>query len=486
MEIHMIGHASIFVKTKDCRILMDPVLWDPFFGGANEVCPRREVIHEQLPEFDLLVISHRHVDHFDIRSLAYLPKTVDVLIPKDQLIENCLRKLGFSQIYPLNDFSEVRMGSTSLFTTRSEYRVPEYGMVIADESGVLWNQVDTVVSPMTISSILSRYSKIDFLLATWQPLLAANYQLNQSLSFPYSAYNQLLYNVSLIQPKAIAPASNGYKYVNGSSWLNQIAFPVTREQFCQDVSHVCPELGLNIFALDPGDIMTFIDNEFYHSPGMCKYVRKVEDNSASIDFSPVKINSDLKDNNPESHDVESMKKVIESELLVELPKFIKKNSENLFGQYRKWKVLYQLEIVFPDTCQKWFIDFSEGNIQPYKGRNPLANFFSFITASSLYGLLKGTVGWNYVMAGGFYRNYQKIYSVTPVGITYPDSKRQVMEDPLLLRFSASHQGLESESALYREVEKWASPNIDNSKLTKSKNSMLKMGDVLLKPTKEPK
>jgi len=136
MEIHMIGHASIFVETQDCKILIDPVLWGSFSEGIEDVCPRREVIHERLPEFDLLIISHRHLDHFDIRSLAYLPKTVDILISKDKLLETCLRKLGYSQIYPLEDFSKVKVGSTSLLTTRSENRVPEYGIVIADPSGV--------------------------------------------------------------------------------------------------------------------------------------------------------------------------------------------------------------------------------------------------------------------------------------------------------------------------------------------------------------
>jgi len=58
MKIDMIGHATIFVETQDCKILMDPVLWDPFCEGLNESCPKREVIPEKLPEFDFLVISH--------------------------------------------------------------------------------------------------------------------------------------------------------------------------------------------------------------------------------------------------------------------------------------------------------------------------------------------------------------------------------------------------------------------------------------------
>jgi hypothetical protein len=487
MEIHMIGHASIFVKTKDCRILMDPVLWDPFYGKTNEVCPKREVIHERIPEFDFLVISHKHVDHFDIRSLAYLPKTVDVLIPRDKLIENYLRQLGYSHIYPLKDFSEVKMGSTTLLTTRSENPVPEYGMVFADDTGVFWNQVDTILSPKTIKGVLSRYSKIDFLLAMWQPMLEGCYQFNKSISFPYSIYNQVLYTISLIQPKAIAPGANGFKYINDSSWLNQIVFPVTREQFCQDVKSVCPELGQNVFALDPGDILTFVDSEFHHLAGMCEYVKKVADNRESLAFSPVKVDTELKDSNPQYHDVEFLKNEIEEEIYSNLPKFIAENFDSLFLEHRKWKVIYQLEVTFPDSCQQWVFDFSDKNIKPYKGFNSLANFFSYITASGFYGLLKGTLGREYVLQGGYYRTYHKVYSVTPLGINYPTSTEligQVIEDPLSLRISAIHQNPDSDKPLDLEIEKWGDSHIDSSESSKSNNHMMKIGDVLLKPTNE--
>ena len=93
MKIHLIGHASIFVETQDCKILMDPVLWDSHCEDIEDICPKREVIFDRLPEFDTLVISHQHTDHFDIRSLAYLPKHVDVFIP----IDKCKRTLGLFQ-----------------------------------------------------------------------------------------------------------------------------------------------------------------------------------------------------------------------------------------------------------------------------------------------------------------------------------------------------------------------------------------------------
>ena len=129
------GHASIFVETQDCKILMDPILFDPHAEGIEDICPKREVTVENIPEFDVLIISHRHLDHFDIRSLAALPKNVDVLIPKDKLIKDCLTKLGYTNIYTLKDADEVKIGSTRLLVTRSENRVPEYGILFADPSG---------------------------------------------------------------------------------------------------------------------------------------------------------------------------------------------------------------------------------------------------------------------------------------------------------------------------------------------------------------
>ena len=57
MQIHSIGHASLFVETKDCRILMDPLLWSPAITvGFQDICPQREVFRDRIPDFDILVI----------------------------------------------------------------------------------------------------------------------------------------------------------------------------------------------------------------------------------------------------------------------------------------------------------------------------------------------------------------------------------------------------------------------------------------------
>lgn len=47
MKIDLIGHASLLVETEDCRVLMDPVFFDPFCEGLNESCPKRTVFPEK-------------------------------------------------------------------------------------------------------------------------------------------------------------------------------------------------------------------------------------------------------------------------------------------------------------------------------------------------------------------------------------------------------------------------------------------------------
>lgn len=478
MQIHMIGHASIFVETQDCKILMDPVLGYGHCQGSEDIFPQREVIRELLPEFDLLIISHWHSDHFDIQSLADLPKTVDVLIPRDKALKNYLKELGYSHIYTLGDFSEVKIGSTSILATRSENRVPEYGIVFADESGVFWNQVDSHVSLETIRFVKSRYRKIDLLLATWQPMLEINYQYNQSLSFPYSSYNSYLNNISVIQPKAVVPGSNGFKKINGTSWLNQILFPVTREQFCQDVKMVCPEIKENVFALDPGDILAFKNCEFRHLKEMSQFVKKGDNNRESLDFSPVNIDGKLIDDNPDNYDIDEMKQTIEAEVCFNLPKFFMENQDYLFSEHRRWNVIYQLEIVFPDSSQKWSFNFSEDNIQAKLSRNPFANFFTIITASSFYSLLKEVKGWEYISLGGYHRRFQKIYIVTNHGIIQP--KESEIKDPLDLRFPHNKM---LEVIRRKEIEKWGKHSEDSFTAHEPNTFMMKIGNTLVRLAK---
>lgn len=473
MKIHMIGHATIFVETENCKILMDPVLQDPFYEGLNESCPKREVIIDKIPKYDFLVISHKHIDHFDIRSLASLPKKVDVLIPKDGLIEDCLRKLGYSRIYPLTDFSKIRVGLTTLMTTRSEIPVPEFGMIFSDTSGVFWNAVDSLLSPQTIKTVRNSYPEIDFLLTPWHISMEGKYQTNQNISFPFALYGYLFNLIRQVNAKAIAPGAQGWKYIGESAWQNQVVFPVNRERFCHDIKLALPELGEKIYTLDPGDILSFQNGEYSHSAARCQYVKMVIDDREAVEFAPVNVGKKLIDSNPENYDIHLIKLTIDEEIFTNLTEFIQNNLGSLFDEHCHWDVIYQLEVVFPDGSQKWYIDFSQKPIKVFSGRNPLANLFTFITASSLYSLIQKNKSWDYLMSNGEYRTFHKIYSLTPKGIV--TAENALIKDPIELMLSSDYVGGEN---VYKELEKY--PINTSNIVGQDEPAMLRIGNILFK------
>lgn len=478
MQVQMIGHASILVETEDCKILMDPILWDAHAEGIEDICPKRKVIREQIPEFDILIISHRHLDHFDIQSLASLPKNVDVLIPYDDLMETCLRELGYSQIYKLKDWSEVKIGSTRLIATRSENRVPEYGMLFTDPSGVFWNQVDSDVSLETIRWVKSRYPQIDFLLAGWQTMLEVHHQDNRPCSFPYATYDETLKSISLIKPSSLAPGANGFKFIDGSSWLNKVVFPITREQFCRDVAIVYPEVGENIFPFNPGDVVNFNNGEVSYMKQKSTFVQMLEDDRQDLRFSPANLGDRLIDDNPDQYDLAEMKQVLYSEVTQDFPQFIKEKKDALFMEYYHWKIIYQLEIVFADETQQYYFDFGEDDLQCHSGYNPLAHVFTTIAASNFYGMLKGIKGWDAAHLGGYYRSFQKLYLTTPYGIIkLIEGDKSQIKDPLDLKFPPEEIFTKVRQ---HEIQRWKREEANQQIPQRGKTKMLRIGNTLVR------
>src|SRR5438132_8935923 len=83
MRVTLLGHASVLVEMGAATCLMDPVFFDPFEDGTVVSCPSRTVHLEALPHIELLVVSHRHPDHFDVRSLNELSRDCDAICPAD-------------------------------------------------------------------------------------------------------------------------------------------------------------------------------------------------------------------------------------------------------------------------------------------------------------------------------------------------------------------------------------------------------------------
>ena len=80
--ITWIGHASLLVQVDGLSILTDPQ-WSDRAGPTSFIGARRlsppGLAFEQLPRIDVVVISHDHYDHLDLRTVKRLASTHDPL-----------------------------------------------------------------------------------------------------------------------------------------------------------------------------------------------------------------------------------------------------------------------------------------------------------------------------------------------------------------------------------------------------------------------
>ena len=415
MRITMIGHASLFVETNSVNILFDPVLFDPHQEGLLSIYPARTLSIEAIPTYDMLIISHRHLDHFDVMSLNVLPKEVTVVIPQDELVERTLRDLGYSDIRKVNDFTEISYDDLYILFTRSENRVPEHGVVLRDESGVFWNQVDSVVSPRTVQRVLEMVHHVDFLLASWQPMLETNCQTNGSLAFPANAYSEKLRLLGMLEPAALAPGANAFKYDGDSEWLNSVVFPVSRERFLEDVKSATPHTVAR--KLDPGDILlmeggrtTFIDQG-------ASFVSMIDGSRELIRFNPISGDRRLLDRT--STDCLATKRDEVFAGIAAINRFISTHTTS-FSYHKYWGVIYELDILCGDHWLPFSCIFGLQDGELRAGSDPLANMSTQITATSFVGLLDGTEGWDRALLGGFCRHYCTVYRPNQYGLQEAD------------------------------------------------------------------
>ena len=99
-----LGHASFLIEIAGKMVLTDPYLGETAgpagFGPKRYVPPALSV--EELPDVDILLISHNHYDHLDLPTLRRLSdkSQVEVLVPLK--LGDFFRGLGYTRVHELD------------------------------------------------------------------------------------------------------------------------------------------------------------------------------------------------------------------------------------------------------------------------------------------------------------------------------------------------------------------------------------------------
>ena len=430
----LVGHACLLIQSGETTILTDPV-WSKYQWEELQVlCPSIVLEREKVPPVDVLNISHRHQDHFDVRTLAYLarneriitPDTI-ILAPADSLLLDVLNELEFKNIKVVTDFEPIQVKDVTLTPTpsrnqlsTSEDHYPEHGLIVNDGEVTIWNQVDTLVSPEIIESIRQLYGQIDFAHVRFVPLIEGNFSYHKQTELPLNEYCTFLNAVKTLAPKMVVPGAAFFRYRDEIGFLNKYSFPTTIEQFIRDLEGFCPEVPCKLFL--HGDVAHITKDGVRIEKQSSDFVRMQEDDSHLATFKPIMEVPAIKSQTIDLAEHEREMKVVENFIENCLLERIL-NSE-LLGGWQHWQIVYQLEVFGQEGSQPWSIDFaSPDKPQLHKGDIGKINLYEGISSSELCALIEGSTSWDYVTLCGNYRTFNNIYRVTDGGFEIPPEDR---------------------------------------------------------------
>lgn len=414
----LIGHACLLIQSNQINILTDPVWFDYLWEEINVLCPSIVLNKEKIPPIDILNISHRHQDHFDVQTLAFLAKNknilkpdVTVLVPKDSIVIDVLNVLEYKNIKVVDNFESIRIKDLTITPTPSLNegdKFPEHGLLVHDGEVTIWNQVDTIVNPEIISYIHKLYGQIDFSHSRFLPLLEGHFTHHKPTNLPFEEYSSFLKVTAALRPKFVVPGSAAFRYRDELSYMNSYSFPTTQQQYLDDLKIFSPDIKSSTFFA--GDVASIRKEGVTIEKQASEFVRIHKDDGYKVVFKPVLEILPIYSNTSNLTDKKTEDELIDKYLKNEFINKIK--TCGMLNGWHYWQTSYQLEIFDADSNSIiWSIDFKQKDLKLHNGPLGKINLYEGIAASDLANLINGKTSWDYVGISGNYRTFCNIYRI---------------------------------------------------------------------------
>jgi len=139
LRVTWLGHSTTIIEIDGQRVLTDPV-WGEFVGPSAAVSPSRwypsPLPLEQLPQIDVVLISHDHYDHLDMPTIVALAeRDIPFVAPLGVGAHLELWGVAPEHVVELDWWEHTRVGELDIHCTPARHAS---GRGIVDQNRTLW------------------------------------------------------------------------------------------------------------------------------------------------------------------------------------------------------------------------------------------------------------------------------------------------------------------------------------------------------------
>lgn len=150
-----VGHSTHLMCVGGLRLLTDPWFHDPAFGALVHEHPPA-VLPSGIGRLDVILITHDHADHADIRALDQLDKRAIVIVATSDLAAR-VRQLGYREAVVLAPWEERKIGQVTITAVPALHDIYEIGFVVKSARTSMYFAGDTRLFP-DLAAIAERFS----------------------------------------------------------------------------------------------------------------------------------------------------------------------------------------------------------------------------------------------------------------------------------------------------------------------------------------
>ena len=149
MKITYITHASVLVEVNGLKIITDPWLVGPSWGGELWHYPTHKFKPSNLPKPDIIFFSHGHEDHYHEPTIKMFPKTwfnSKIIVPnfEKKWWKGSINR-RFRNVYYLNHNEKLKINNTEFQVFKNDLGDYDSSLKIKHNNKSLFLQTDNLM-----------------------------------------------------------------------------------------------------------------------------------------------------------------------------------------------------------------------------------------------------------------------------------------------------------------------------------------------------